>query len=197
LNAEQAARAIGCSSKTVLRHIARGTISATHKHAQELDIAEDQVEKLKQVLTLAKSRQSTDVLQELELLTLRVQTLEEKVQTLESVQPSLPVPTEPSTVPTTKDTYQPQQSPQKPTTIPSSTIPSDLPTGTLTSTQFRKQHAIEKIDMDAYIQRGIFGAALPMIRIPHPTRAGYTLTYFTPEDQEKAIEVLKRHGKIQ
>lgn len=209
MNAEQAARAIGCSSKTVLRHIAKGTISATHKHAQELDIAEDQVEKLKQVLDSAKSRQSTDMLQELELLTLRVQTLEEKVQTLESAQTLSLVPTMSSAVPTTKDTHQPQQGPRNRNV---GAKKGTLPDGCILCSDFAKQHGIPRETMRDYLLLGIGPGSVPgeladpMIPVkeqidyserPKPGRPKETERYFTPEQQKNTIEVLKRHGKIQ
>jgi len=140
-----------------------------------------------------------------EIVAAQTESIEALEKTLSNA--SLPVPTSPYTEALQSQNralvnrideigVQPQQSPLLPSTRPSSPIPADLPDGTLTSTQFRKQLGIEKVDMDSYIQRGVFGEPFPMTRIPHPTREGYTLTYFSPDEQERAIALLKRHGKI-
>src|SRR5437899_648868 len=101
MNAEQVARILGISGKTVLRHIAKGTIVATHKNAQELLIAEDQVEILRQALVLEKSRRlpgiSQDMSGQMADLTARVAELEEKVRALESGQMSSHVSEQPAT----------------------------------------------------------------------------------------------------
>lgn len=52
MNAEQVARSLGISTRTVYRHIKKGTIIATKKKEQELSIAADQIEKLRRVLAL-------------------------------------------------------------------------------------------------------------------------------------------------
>ena len=58
MNAEEAARAIGCSSKTVRRHLEKGTITASRKASGELKISDDQVEKLRRVLELEDTSRS-------------------------------------------------------------------------------------------------------------------------------------------
>lgn len=52
MNAEEVARVLGCSSKTVRRHLEKGTITAGRKASGELKISEDQVEKLRLILEL-------------------------------------------------------------------------------------------------------------------------------------------------
>lgn len=52
MNAEEVARFLGCSSKTVRRHLEKGTITASRKASGELKISEDQVEILRRVLEL-------------------------------------------------------------------------------------------------------------------------------------------------
>jgi hypothetical protein len=84
MNAEQVARLLGISAKTVHRHIAKGTIVATYHHAQELSIASDQVEILRSVLSRDTSACSQDMSGQIVALTKRVTDLEDKVRTLES-----------------------------------------------------------------------------------------------------------------
>lgn len=71
-----------------------------------------------------------------------------------------------------------------------------LPQGTLSSSQFAKKHGIQYTDFKNYMRRGIEGKKFEVTEEPHPTREGYTLKFLTPEQQEKALEVLKRHGKL-
>jgi hypothetical protein len=80
MNAEQVGRLLGVSAKTVHRHIAKGTIIATYKHTQELEITEDQVDKLRQVLASDKSRRESDISQ---TLLSRLSTVEQKLALLE------------------------------------------------------------------------------------------------------------------
>lgn len=203
MNAEQAARLLGCSSKTVLRYIAKGTITATHRHAQELEITEDQVEKLRTVLAYGKSGQVSDIIQDMsgqiEALSERVRELEQKVKTLESSH----VPTEslqsqnkPLNYAVDKSDVQPQQSTQKRATIASSTTPGDLPIGTLSAYDFADILDIDREHMKNYMRRGVDGETLEITEKPHHSRVGYTLKFLTPPQQELAIALLKRHGKI-
>jgi len=82
-------------------------------------------------------------------------------------------------------------SPQKPTTIPS-----ELPTGTLSASEFAEILGVDKEHMKNYMRRGVNGEQLDITEVPHPVRSGYVLKFLTPSEQEKAIEVLKRHGKL-
>jgi hypothetical protein len=68
--------------------------------------------------------------------------------------------------------------------------------GTLSASDFAKQHGIEYDHFKNYMRRGVNGEWLDITEEPHPTREGYTLKFLTPAQQEKALEILKRHGKI-
>jgi hypothetical protein len=76
-NAEQAARELNVSSKTILRYINKGRIKATYKHAQELSIAETEIERVRQELAIGRSIEKTDT------LAMKVAYLEQKVSALE------------------------------------------------------------------------------------------------------------------
>ena len=96
MNAEQVSRLLGVSAKTVHRHIAKGTITATYRNAQELEITDDQVEKLRIVLAsdresrqmsdvnLALSRQITDITTQLATMSQQIRNLEQRVSQLEA-----------------------------------------------------------------------------------------------------------------
>lgn len=75
-------------------------------------------------------------------------------------------------------------------------IPSHLPSGTTSSGTFAKRHGIEYDDFKNYMRRGVNGEWFEVEKVPSPTRGGYVLKFLTPEQQEKALEVLKRHGKL-
>jgi uncharacterized coiled-coil protein SlyX len=90
----------------------------------------------------------------------------------------------------------PKPSPLRTSTTTSSPIPADLPSGTLSASEFAAQIGMPHKDLDRYIRRGIRGEMIDVIEIPHATRANYTEKYLSPEQQTKAIDILKRHGKI-
>jgi hypothetical protein len=206
MNAEEAARAIGCSSKTVLRHIAKGTITATYKNPQELEIAEDQVEVLRRVLT-SKSGQGTDMSAQMEKLIARVAELEERVKVLESGQtsPQSPVQTVPTPiVPTIKP---PPSKPLNRNVARKST----LPEGCILASKFAEQIGIPRETFRDFLILGIGPGTVPgeltdptlptkeqidYSERPKPGRPKEVERYLDLQQQEKALEILKRHGKL-
>src|SRR5205807_6060825 len=92
----------------------------------------------------------------------------------------------PDTIDDTETTKKPQKSSVD-------VIPSHLPIGTLSSGEFAKQHGIEYDHMKNYMRRGVNGERFEVTEVPHPTREGYTLKFLTPEQAQKAIDILKRH----
>jgi polyhydroxyalkanoate synthesis regulator phasin len=205
MNAEEVARELKCSSKTVLRHIKKGTITATHKNTQELEIAEDQVEILRRVLA-SKSGQSTDMVGEIERLTARVAELEERVKVLESgqVQSQPPVQTVLTPVVPTAKT-----SPLKPQKQPSTR--KDLPEGCILASKFAEQIGIPRRSFSDYMLigfgKGLIGYSTDTIpqkemieysERPKPGRehTGEVERYLTPEQQTRAVELLRKYGKL-
>ena len=85
------------------------------------------------------------------------------------------------------------ENPQK---KPVDDISSHLPVGAVTSSEFAKECDIEYEYFKNYMRRGINGEWLEVTEKPHPTRKNYKLKFLTPEQQEKAREILKRHGKL-
>src|SRR5262249_42022120 len=88
------------------------------------------------------------------------------------------------------------KSPQKRTTDEISPIPSYLPSGTISSGMFAKQYGINYTHFKNYMRRGVNGEWFEVEKVPSPTREGYVLKFLTPDQQEKAIAILKRHGKM-
>jgi DNA-binding transcriptional MerR regulator len=214
MNAEQVARLLGVSAKTVHRHIARGTITATYIHKQELSIPDDQVEKLR--LVLAKSRESrqmsdtslseSDASQalsrQLEELTERVVGQEQRIASLERQIESLQsiaqdAKNRPVSLPMGETTRIPAKGQENASTEAGNSIPTELPDGTLSVRDFAEKIGMDYTVLDGYTRRGIRGEKMDITEVPHPTRAGYSHKYLTPAQQETALEILKRHGKLQ
>jgi DNA-binding transcriptional MerR regulator len=120
-------------------------------------------------------------------LAARVAQLEAQASLVASVQPETVLPTS-AIIPT----YKPQNR-----NVARSEVPADLPSGTLSASEFAAILDIDKEHMKNYMRRGVDGEWLDITEIPHHTRVGYTMKYLTPSQQTKAIEILKRHGKIE
>jgi len=74
-------------------------------------------------------------------------------------------------------------------------VPADLPEGTLHSTDFAEQIGIKLTVFEGWLKNGIRGEQLERMRVPTAREGRYT-NYFTPEQAEKARELLRRHGKL-
>lgn len=77
-----------------------------------------------------------------------------------------------------------------------SPTPTDLPPGTLHSSEFADQLGLKRTVFDSMMKNGIAGEPLERTRIPIAARPGKHSNYFMPSEQEKAIELLKKHNKI-
>lgn len=74
-------------------------------------------------------------------------------------------------------------------------VPDNLPKGTIKLVDFKKQYGIADSSMNRWIHDGINGEKIETVTRPKPTGIG-PQHYLTPAQQEKALDVLKRHGKI-
>ncbi len=101
---------------------------------------------------------------------------------------SATLPTTSAIPPKTKHTKQPSDA--------SSAIPSDLPPGTLSASDFAAILEIPYDHMKNYMRRGVNGERLDITEIPHHTRPGYSYKYLTPAQQEHAMALLRKHGKL-
>ena len=70
------------------------------------------------------------------------------------------------------------------------------PQGTVSASEFAAHLGISYDDFKNYMKRGISGEKLDITEVPHHTRKGYTNKYLTAIQQEKAIEIQKRHNKL-
>lgn len=69
--------------------------------------------------------------------------------------------------------------------------PSDM----LSVRDFAAKIGMEYTVLDGYIRRGVRGGKMDVTEVP-TSRKGYNNKYFTSSQQQAAIELLKRHGKI-
>ncbi|OLD63403.1 MAG: hypothetical protein AUF65_02385 [Chloroflexi bacterium 13_1_20CM_50_12] len=231
MNAEEAARALGCSSKTVRRHLEKGTITAGRKASGELKISDDQVEKLRLVLELEDtsrhvhptaridgygqtdmSRQvGTDIEQRMASLaqsvanlnaavdsqTRRITELTKRIAELEartypiSIEPTNIQPVSQKPVDETTKLSTPQNR-----NVAHSGVSADLPPGTLHSSEFADQLGIKRTVFDSMMKNGIGGEQLERTKIPIAARPGQNKNWFTPDEQEKALALLRKHGKL-
>lgn len=104
--------------------------------------------------------------------------------------PTLPIST--PTIPAITATEAPQNRIVERKTQP---IPDDLPEGTIKLVEFKKKYGIADASMHRWINEGINGEKIETVTRPKPTGIG-PQHYLTPEQQEKAVEILKRHGKL-
>lgn len=74
------------------------------------------------------------------------------------------------------------------------TIPSDLPQGTVKLVDFVTQHNLPDSSVGRWIENGLKGERIETeARIG---RNGRPQHYLTPAQQEKALDLLRRHGKL-
>jgi hypothetical protein len=225
-NATQAALEIGISYRTMRRRIESGQIKAVRGEDGQYSIAQSEVERLKQVQSerpkpamgghVETGHGQPDLEQ-------RVADLEQRMRTLEDMAARdhmLPAPSSQDSPQPQKRLHRfqvdadeamqehaatdHQKRPVSSTTtetIPTTRKPLTATTdanidGMLSASDFAAQLDISYDDMKNYMRRGINGERMDLTEIKHPTRANYTNKFFNPEQQEAAIEMLKRHGKL-
>jgi uncharacterized coiled-coil protein SlyX len=129
--------------------------------------------------------------------TRRIDELSARVAELEAKQSLVPLTERPLT-PLYRYSVDKEESPKPQPQIrtTATNIPHGLPEGTLTSSEFAVQLGIDKEEFKRYMKRGILGEKMDITEISHHTREGYAQKYFTLEQQERAIDLLKKHGKL-
>lgn len=202
-NAIQAAKYIGCDPKTVRRMLKRGELTGERTERGWLAIPGGQVEyaKIKWEEEQAKfarpwlSKESSGEVPRDALDTLgrddmdiigRVEALEQKVAELEKAlsNASLPVPTQSVPVPATSD-IPPKTKPPKRNIAPST----DLPDGAIGLSDFAAQHGISLSSASRWVKNGD-------IATEQRQRAGRPQHFLTIEQQEQALEWMRKHGKL-
>jgi hypothetical protein len=215
LNASQAAKYIGVADKTIRRWLkpdkdGKIKLTAIRTASNQLAIPELEVERLKRELEQERSQfmvsgqglDNLDITGHSEGLEIRIAELEKEVVTLKERIAILeqgnineqaievPVSSSPSS-----DTL-PLARAQKRNVERNIDVPSIFPAGTLSASNFATRHGVKYEDFKNYMRRGIYGEKLDITEIPHPTRAGYVQKFLTLEQQEQAIALLKKHGKL-
>jgi DNA-binding transcriptional MerR regulator len=225
-NGLSAAARIGISYKTLLRYIEKGRIVPEEAKTPtgQLVISEDQVERLRREVQherdifkrtqpatpssrqhetpvdsqeipltdttlnetlkqIGKLQAKTDVQQA------RITELERRVQELEARPEN--VVTSPASTPTMEE-IAPTTNHQIVTTEPSSDM--------LSAREFASQLGISWPSFEGMLRHGIGRGEdkeyLERTEVPIAAREGYTTKWFDEKQREKAIEVLKRHGRI-
>lgn len=90
---------------------------------------------------------------------------------------------------------QPEKAPIRTTGRKTTDVPNDLPEGTIKLVDFKKQYGIADSSMNRWINDGLNGEKIETVTRPKPTGIG-PQHYLTPDQQEKAVEILNRHGKL-
>ena len=208
MNAEEAAKLLGISDKTVRRHIKKGTITATRKASGELKISDDQVEKLRRVLELEGESDHVqavppDMSRQLEALTSQLTTMTQQIHDLEQRVSQLEAnATAPTSIEHVRLVYPEQSKPMVeplPTkearnrnVAPQNAIPDDW----MLCSDFFESYGIKETTFRRWLSNGIAGEYFEFEEVPIAgTSKKYR--YFTQEQKEAAIEVLRRHGKLE
>jgi excisionase family DNA binding protein len=199
ITASEAARRIGCTDKTVRKWIAQGKLDAHHVTPNQLAILETDVARIIRERRLYQDDDNQDTLLS------RVQSLEQKVveqeQRLASLERDLhriaqeaknrPVPSS-----TRQSTRTPAKGPENANMEARKSVSDELPDGTLTAVELADKLGISYTRFESMMRHGVRGDSLDITKIPHRTRAGYFQNYFTPAQQEQALIILRRHGKL-
>ena len=200
MNAEEVAKLLGISDKTVRRHIKKGTITATRKASGELKISEDQVEKLRRVLELEGESGPVqtippDVSRQLEALTSQLSTMAQQIHDLEhrvsTLEASQKVEKPPAITPASHTTAETTPTPQRAATTTSSATPADW----ILCSDFFETYGIKETTWRRYLANSLSGDYFEFEEVPIAGTAK-KYRYFRQEQKEAAIEVLRRHGKI-
>lgn len=83
---------------------------------------------------------------------------------------------------------------QNRSTAPSDVTPVDLPHGTIKLWDFVHKYSLPDSSVGRWVEKGLKGEKLETTTRTRTN--GRIQHYLTPEQQEKAIEILKRHGKL-
>lgn len=200
-NPIKVARMLNISDKTVRRHIQKGTIEASRKASGELKIAEDQIEKLREVLGLDQDAQPSpdiDLSRQIARLNARVNELESRLVELESKHTQPQATEKPYTYQLDQSHTETQQSHQ--IAIVGAKSSTAEPQELMTAVEFCERYSVKHTVLEGVLRHGISGTELECTKVPHPTRKKRDGTpamqyFFSRAQAEKAIEVLRRHGK--
>lgn len=216
LNASQAAKHIGVADKTIRRWLkpdknGKTKLSAIRTTSNQLAIPEVEVERVKReleqersqfIVPLTQELESLDTTRHNEVLEARIVELERevialkaRVEALEQERLTERVIEVPVSDSSSSNTL-PLARAQKRIVERIIEVPWHLPAGTLSASDFTARHDIKYEDFKNYMRRGVYGEKIGITEIAHPSRAGYMQKFLTPEQQEAALDLLRRHGKL-
>jgi transposase len=201
LNANQAAKRLGISDKTIRRWLAEGDtgkwkLKALRTSSNQLAIAESDIERIERVLEQERSlfvkADHTETLEaRIKELEQEVASLKERVAILE--QEKLILQGKDRAV---SSGISQRSGAQKRVTKRISKIPHDLPPGTLSAADFAAKIGLEYANLKNFIKRGVSGERLDTTEVPHPSRPGQSQYFLTPDQQKATHALLAKHGKI-
>jgi excisionase family DNA binding protein len=193
LNAMQAARAIGCSDKTVRNWIRDGKLTAVRTPSNRLGIPESEVSEMRRQY-LQFSQPNSDVSEKLNSLEQRIATLEHRIAALEQEKREATMGKGPDVSASMgKDTAQLSRA-QKRLLEPSESISQGLPVGSMRVVEFAAKYGISRSTVMHHVQKGIAGERLETIEKAKPSRPGQSERWLTPDLQEKALQFWQRYG---
>jgi hypothetical protein len=124
----------------------------------------------------------------------RIASLETQVEDLQSIATN--AKTGLSQLRLVESTRTPSQGPEIASTGSKNDVRAEQAGKLLSVRDFAEKIGMAYTTLDGYSRRGICGEKLDITEIPHSTRKGYTNKFFTLEQQEKAVALLKKHGKL-
>jgi DNA-binding transcriptional MerR regulator len=204
-NASQAARELDVPDKTIRRWLKQGLsgrwqLTAMRTESGQLAISASDIERIKRGREQDRAQftkpspaisglqhpkpDEVDMTRQVQALTAKVEKLERRITDLENAlsRQSSPSPD-----------Y--QQALGMPSPQPKNPVPHDLPLGTLHSTDFAAQLGVTRPTMEGWLKNGVRGEQLERERVPIGS-TGKSGNYFTPSQQQAAIELLRRHNKL-
>lgn len=212
LTAEQAAKKLNRTERTVRRWIVEGKLKAfhpTHGRTDKYLVEESEVERLAGELAQYEqpteqgpaSEDVTSLTKELEQakrwiddlqrwygeLDTRITALEQGVSSRAATDgEASPLPLQ--------GHIEPHRKLGRPTGSVTAEIPQELPSGSLLLKDFASQHGVNRRTFEDHVRKGLNGDYVEAIVLPNPNRPGEVKRWLTPDQQRAAIEFWKRHN---
>ena len=187
VNAAQAARMLGIGDKTIRRWLKEGKKlpGALVKANGEYAIPESEVEELRQLrLKYTKDETASHDQSGFDTLAAKVAQLEQEVATLK--QGHAAVGEQAIHIPASSIS-----SPQK----RAYTTSEDIPTDWMLCSDFFERHGVKETTYRRWLNNGLQGETFEFEEKPRPGKAD-KFRYFTPDQQDRALAILSRHGKL-
>jgi DNA-binding transcriptional MerR regulator len=195
LNAAQTAKRLGVADKTVRRWLAEGKLVAKRTASNQLAIAEADIEKFENERgNFVSADQSVDV-SRIDELEARIKELEQEVTELKDKIAIIEKGKKEAVLDFTSDNTDQKSRAQKRIVERNRPIPANLPPGTLPATEFAAKIGLPYDSIKNFIRRGVFGHSIDFTEIAGVS--GRSSYFFTVEQQEATLALLREYGKIQ